>query len=282
LARFRLRFLLQEFDLSGTEVLIGRSSDCQVTIEDPLVSRRHARIRLTEEQALVVDLGSRNGVRVNGTAIQGEKPLEDGDRIRIGTQELVFFVVKEVGRQTRATGFMKVCSQCGTPFPQESPQCPHCGAESTAEEDTISGLMVEPRRSWTFQLLGEVIERALGSGRSIEAERLMRRAARELDERLGTGDRLEAGDTELVAHYATRLSGLVNNPEWVSWALGLYRIHETVPSAALIGEFEKVNFSKLEGANAALDAFAHWWREGVGKGVLPEAELKRFSGLITH
>jgi hypothetical protein len=38
-ARFRLRFLLQELDLIGPVVTLGRSSECQITLEDPLVSR---------------------------------------------------------------------------------------------------------------------------------------------------------------------------------------------------------------------------------------------------
>src|SRR5687767_6926407 len=45
-ARYRLRFLLQEFDLPRGATILGRSSDCHVTIEDPLVSRHHARIVL--------------------------------------------------------------------------------------------------------------------------------------------------------------------------------------------------------------------------------------------
>ncbi|HBQ16764.1 MAG TPA: hypothetical protein DEF51_38405, partial [Myxococcales bacterium] len=87
LPRFRLRFLLQEFDLVGPEVVLGRSPDCHITIEDPLISRRHAKISIREEEAKIADLGSRNGVRVNGRSIDEEHVLSDGDRIRLGTQE---------------------------------------------------------------------------------------------------------------------------------------------------------------------------------------------------
>ena len=68
-ARFRLRFLLQELDLVGPEIILGRSPDCQITIEDPLVSRQHARITIANGVARVMDMGSRNGVRVNGNLI---------------------------------------------------------------------------------------------------------------------------------------------------------------------------------------------------------------------
>ena len=54
MARFRLKFLLQEFDLVGPEVLLGRSPECHVTLEDPLVSRQHARILIGGETAQII------------------------------------------------------------------------------------------------------------------------------------------------------------------------------------------------------------------------------------
>ncbi|MGH9379252.1 MAG: FHA domain-containing protein [Thermoanaerobaculia bacterium] len=72
-------------------VLIGRAPDCQLIIDDDaLVSRHHAELRITGGQAMLRDLGSSNGTRINGAAISGERPLQDGDRIGIGKQELVF------------------------------------------------------------------------------------------------------------------------------------------------------------------------------------------------
>ena len=85
MARYRLRFLLQEFDLPRETTLIGRSSDCHVTIEDPLVSRQHARIVIDDDGAKCEDLGSRNGVKINGVIARGFMPLKDGDRLCIGT-----------------------------------------------------------------------------------------------------------------------------------------------------------------------------------------------------
>jgi pSer/pThr/pTyr-binding forkhead associated (FHA) protein len=66
LARYRLRFVLQEFDLPRGATIIGRSLECHLTIDDPLVSRQHARITVGDDGAQIEDVGSRNGVRVNG------------------------------------------------------------------------------------------------------------------------------------------------------------------------------------------------------------------------
>ncbi len=69
---------------------IGRSRDCDVVLEDAGASRRHAEIRPHPEGWTLQDLGSTNGVRVNGRSIRGVQPLHPGDRVEIGSTEIVF------------------------------------------------------------------------------------------------------------------------------------------------------------------------------------------------
>ena len=64
-------------------VLIGRSSDCSIQIDDHSVSRRHARIDPTPEGFCASDLGSTNGTFVNDTPCQRQL-LKDGDYVRVG------------------------------------------------------------------------------------------------------------------------------------------------------------------------------------------------------
>jgi hypothetical protein len=258
--RFRLRFLLQEFDLIGPEAVLGRSPDCHITIEDPLISRRHAKIVVRDDSAFISDLGSRNGVRVNGRPIDGETRLTDGDRIRLGTQELLFSVVKRKDRPARPTGYMRVCHACGTPYPEGSPSCPHCGAPALDEEDTVSGMMVEPRRNWTFQLLGEVIERALSTGRAAEADRLMRRAAKEVDDRLAAGERLDANHISMISSFAVRLARLLGGSEWVAWALTLHRRQGKMLADEVIDRLEELDLSALPDVSPVLDSYVHWYK----------------------
>ncbi len=258
MARFRLKFLLQEFDLRGPEVIIGRSPDCHITIEDPLVSRQHAKIVIFDAQARIEDLGSRNGVVVNGEKLDGASDLVDGDRIRLGTQELVFYKAKNKKREARTTGFMTVCKQCDTPFPEISPQCPHCGAPNRREDDTITGLVVDPHRSWTFQLLGEVIERAIVTGRASDAERVLRRAAREVDQRLASGERLDPKQITTITGFALSLAKLQGGSEWVHWALNVHRDQTMFPSTVLLDRLEQLDFDQLPEAAMFIDEFMEW------------------------
>jgi hypothetical protein len=72
--------------------VVGRSRECDIVLDDAGVSRRHAEIRPTEEGWLLLDLGSTNGVRINDRALRGRHLLQLGDRIELGSTELVFEV----------------------------------------------------------------------------------------------------------------------------------------------------------------------------------------------
>lgn len=74
---------------SGGAVL-GRSRECDVVLDDNGISRRHAEIRPTASGWSIADLGSTNGLRVNGRRVQGQAPLQEGDRIEMGSTAIVF------------------------------------------------------------------------------------------------------------------------------------------------------------------------------------------------
>jgi predicted component of type VI protein secretion system len=71
---------------------IGRSRDCDVVLDDAGISRRHAEIRPGPDGWTVADLGSTNGVRVNGAEVRGVQALAPGDRVELGSTEIVFEV----------------------------------------------------------------------------------------------------------------------------------------------------------------------------------------------
>lgn len=72
------------------ENLIGRAVDCLVRIESARVSRHHARIRVAADQAVLQDLGSKNGTFLQGQRLSAAATLAEGDEIRVGAVVLVF------------------------------------------------------------------------------------------------------------------------------------------------------------------------------------------------
>jgi pSer/pThr/pTyr-binding forkhead associated (FHA) protein len=70
-------------------VVIGRSKDCDIQVRDSNVSRQHAEVRQEGTAYWLVDLDSTNGTEVNGRREKRAK-LEDGDKITVGSTELLF------------------------------------------------------------------------------------------------------------------------------------------------------------------------------------------------
>jgi FHA domain-containing protein len=75
--------------LSGSRVVVGRSREADIVLADPNVSRRHAELRRDESGWHVMDLGSTNGIKVNGRRVD-QVGLSPGDRITIGVTDLTF------------------------------------------------------------------------------------------------------------------------------------------------------------------------------------------------
>ena len=76
-------------ELAKERMVIGRSKDCDIRLDDPNASRRHAEVRHEGPGYWVVDLDSTNGVAVNGRRIKRSR-LDEGDTITIGSTDLVF------------------------------------------------------------------------------------------------------------------------------------------------------------------------------------------------
>ncbi len=75
--------------LSGSRLLLGRSRDSDIPLEDPNASRRHAELRNEDGSWIISDLGSTNGVKVNGRRVQ-EAVLQPGDEVTLGLAKLTF------------------------------------------------------------------------------------------------------------------------------------------------------------------------------------------------
>jgi pSer/pThr/pTyr-binding forkhead associated (FHA) protein len=94
----------EHYSLDEGGIRIGRTASNEVVIpDDPKVSRSHAEIRLHDGQWTVLDLGSRNGTKVNGRTVESH-PLRDGDRIRLGSTSVLFVAENDPNATEAATG----------------------------------------------------------------------------------------------------------------------------------------------------------------------------------
>jgi serine phosphatase RsbU (regulator of sigma subunit)/pSer/pThr/pTyr-binding forkhead associated (FHA) protein len=85
------------FELDGEQVVLGRSAECEIPIETPAVSRRHAAILRDGDNYFVEDLKSRNGTLLNDRPVAEKTPLNDGDRLVVCDQEFRFHTGRGTG-----------------------------------------------------------------------------------------------------------------------------------------------------------------------------------------
>ena len=76
--------------VGASGVTMGRSRQCEVTVDDPNVSRQHAEIRPRGGSWVLTDLGSTNGSQLNGRRLDQPMVLKPGDQIELGTTTLTF------------------------------------------------------------------------------------------------------------------------------------------------------------------------------------------------
>jgi DNA-binding winged helix-turn-helix (wHTH) protein len=92
--RFRLVFEGREKGLVAGENWIGRAASCAIQVWCSKVSRKHARIVITADQAMLEDAGSRNGTFLSGRRLRAPARLRHGDLIRVGSVPFTFQVMR--------------------------------------------------------------------------------------------------------------------------------------------------------------------------------------------
>lgn len=83
----------QRYSINSDSIVLGRSSEADILVDDTGVSRRHLEIRGQQGRIYAVDLGSTNGSFVNGQRVNGQAELTDGSTITMGRSRLVFRLV---------------------------------------------------------------------------------------------------------------------------------------------------------------------------------------------
>jgi DNA-binding winged helix-turn-helix (wHTH) protein len=79
--------------LSDGPNVMGRDRDCAIRIDSIELSRRHAQVVMTDGEATVEDLGSKNGTHVNGLTVTQPVALKDGDQIEVGSVTMTYRVL---------------------------------------------------------------------------------------------------------------------------------------------------------------------------------------------
>jgi pSer/pThr/pTyr-binding forkhead associated (FHA) protein len=199
---FRLRYSSQLLDVPEVGFVIGRSRDCDLALEDPLVSRRHACFRWRNGSLLIEDLGSRNGVKVNQARITEAVELKLGDVVSIGGQSFVVVLSDPSDQRlvrTVAVTLGNDSGQTGTPL------------------DLLSG----------------VVEKAFAMGRIDDAERILSNLLADLLAGFENGRKDSAALGE-ATRLALRLADETGDARWIDWMFNAHSALTKVPPAATV------------------------------------------------
>lgn len=219
--RFWLEYRGRLIELPAGTTLFGRGEQCQVVLDDGLVSRQHARI-VVDQSARIEDAGSSNGVSLNGAKVDTAE-LSEGDVIGIGQQRLVFHQAEVKGRG-RAHTMAETLHGADAMSLMASAQ-----AKSLSPAPSQSQA---PARD-PLELIGSVVDKALALGRGQEAERLLNpHLLRIADGARATGESNAA--TERAIAYALRLAEATRKASWVDYCFDVYTmIEEPLPESAV-------------------------------------------------
>jgi len=260
--RLRLRLFVQEFDLRPGTTRIGRSSSCGITIDDPSISREHAEIVVDDQGARIRDLGSRNGVRVNGVRIEVEWPLHEGDKVRLGQQDLI--VTSESAGNLARTARARACRVCEVPFSTASANCPLCGADADAAtmqtveieiDDRPTPVQRAERTTWWISLHAELLDKAIATGRVSEAEQTLTRVDEAFAQAILARESYDAASIEPLLSCAVRFAVSRGNGRWLTWVLETMRAFGIVASGALVAQLESAPPQLLDQARVALASY---------------------------
>jgi hypothetical protein len=235
---FRIRYLAHDLELPVGDFVVGRGPECQLAVDDPLVSRKHAVLRVTGAGVVAADLGSRNGVLVNGVKLDGPRDLVPGDKIRIGNQEIVVYKTDDhrVGSHNDEEQRRAMQTIGGMHVADIHASIEAAAMDSKVNPDSKFHASETARRFQSVRLLCGVADKALALGRADEAERILASLLQAILKKTKEGSRPKGGVAEYAALYAARLAAATTKGAWVDYVFDLYLSIEAPLPPAVVDE----------------------------------------------
>jgi pSer/pThr/pTyr-binding forkhead associated (FHA) protein len=223
LVRIFLRFGDHDVELIAGETILGRGPKSTVVLDDALVSRTHAKIFVERGLVTIEDLGSANGVLVNGERLDKKRTLVSGDRVVLGQQS--FMVLIQAG-PVRSEPRNLANTMTG-PRPRDS---------APAEPDRIG----PTRRGDALELLCGVAEKVLALGRGDEAERILSSYFRNMLQTARSRGETDPVAMEKAVTYAVRIAEATGKGAWIDYTFDMYAVPRRPLPAAVIERLYEV------------------------------------------
>ena len=236
----------QRVPLLAGDTIVGRGAECDIVLDSQIVSRRHARIQVVDGAVFIDDLGSVNGVSIDGQRIQGRARIWPGAKIRLADVELSFVTVSD-DRSSRVTAPVGVSTSSTAPTTTPAPP-PQPRPRVASEE--------RKRRIHAFQLVTGVVDRALALGKPDEAERLLGSLLQDVLAEAQQSRDLPVESVEAAAKTAIKLAAATARSEWADYPVRLYAALDRVLPLAMIDDLYALA-RRVRLDSALLDRYAN-------------------------
>ncbi len=224
----------KEWEHETGVLTIGRDPHANVTLDDPLVSRVHARLYVQNDGTVAIeDLHSSNGIFVNGCKIS--RPivaLNEGDRMLLGTTEISVFSLR---------GSATIPIERSTDPAPEHSTLPSAEAPASLQQGSQplrKRVAVTTERNDTVDMMGQFAEKLMESGRPLEAVRTLSDHLQNLLKGATAGLTVSPHILESATRYALLLHSWTQRDNWVEYVLELHLASQCVPSELSLAAIE--------------------------------------------
>jgi pSer/pThr/pTyr-binding forkhead associated (FHA) protein len=219
--RFWLEHDGQNIELRRGNLLVGRSSGCQLVVEDSMVSRRHAELIVTDDSVTVKDLGSVNGLYVNARRVEGSQRMKEGDTLQIGQRE---FVLRSFLRES-------------VPISSDRQHVETLHGESLDDDSKSED---QTHVGDVFDVLGSVADKVLAMDRGEEAERILSGVLQSILREAKEGREVPVGIAERAVSYAVRIAWATSRANWLDYVIELYTLTRRVLPSKVVDQMYDV------------------------------------------
>lgn len=215
-----------EHELRRGSLLIGRGHECEIVVEDPLVSRLHARIHVDAEGVKVEDLYSTNGVFLNGERIMHARLIHGGDRLFVGNHEITFVEIRTDP----------------APAPSVPPASVRYSQEPGTRPNISEGAGMDipiTARADALDLLGNLARRLANDVKAEQAPRMLGPHLQGILRGASAGLIVPPPLCEIASEYAVDLAHWTSDPSWLDYVVELHLVTKRLMSATTISALQR-------------------------------------------
>lgn len=231
-----LRFGEHDVELANGETLLGRGPKSTIVLDDALVSRTHAKIVVENGAVTIEDMGSANGVLVNGERLDKKRTLVNADRVVLGQQSFTLLL------------------QAGSV--RSEPRVSTRAVRGTLDSNPVEPDRIGPtRRGDALDLLCGVAEKVLALGRGDEAERILSSYLRNMLQVARAKGDVDILAAEKAVTYAVRISEVTGKGTWIDYVFDLYAVRRRPLPASIV---ERLYETVRKVTPVSANAFRHY------------------------